>query len=109
MPRGSAILADRRDDELFARRKGIRIAPSNIFTSQFHGIALGQLHEAHSRLKIRKIVFESRFQYLIKPGSVAAITLPSVSFNTMQAHESHALGSLLVIGRYHSTFAGCQR
>src|SRR6266850_2855994 len=109
MPGRAAFLADCRYYQLLARRKSIRITPRNPFASLLHGVALCQLHQADGRLKIRKVVLESRFQHFIKPRSISPIPFPSVAFNTMEAHETHALGSLQVIGGYHSTFAGCQR
>src|SRR5437588_10995133 len=109
MPRSPAIREHCRNDELLARRESIRVPPCNRFTSLLHSIALAKLHEPYSRLKISQVVLESRFQHFIKPGTVSAITLPSVALNTMQAHEAHAFRNLRVIGSYHSAFTGCQR
>src|SRR5271169_5240151 len=61
VPRGSAVWPDFGKQKLLERRESSCIELCDPLTSLPHCVALRQLNEPNSRLKIRHIVFETRF------------------------------------------------
>jgi hypothetical protein len=65
------------------------------------------LNPTKGRKNIRNIVFETRFDYFVVPGSFCIrITIPDVTVNAVGAHNFYPLGDCFVPGNNHAPFSG---
>ena len=87
-------------------RQPLIVHPGDLVPSHIEVIAFLELVDSDRGGNIRHIVFESGFVNLVVPTPFGRITLPGVLTDSMEPHDSHGLGVLVIVRRCHAAFAG---
>ena len=68
-------------------------------------VASFQLLDPYRCRDVSQIIFVAWANNFIIPGAFVRISIPRIQADTMQTHDSHAIGPLRILSRCHSSFA----
>src|SRR5690606_25193291 len=76
--------------KFFEFGKGCLVLRDDFSPPGLHGVQSFELHKPYGRLDVGHVVLPARFDHLVLPRSLAAVTFPSVTAHTVQTQPACA-------------------